>query len=94
MSRFTEELCQSADEIIAFIDGKGEVTVHRFALPRDLREKADITQEEMALLVGMNLPGYQAWESKPQRLHGAVGSLLRMLEKEPEVVKRTLLAAG
>ena len=94
MSQFADELNQSVDEAIAFIDGKGPMTVHRFALPRDLREKAGITEEDMASLTGMALPGYREWESRPQRLHGALGTLLLMLDKEPEAVKRTLLAAS
>ena len=71
MSQFTKELNQSVDEAIAFIDGERPLTVHRFALPRDLREKAGITQEEMASLTGMDLPDYLEWESRPQRLYGA-----------------------
>ena len=94
MSQFTRELYQSVDEAIAFIDGKRPATVHRFALPRDLREKAGITQEEMASLVGMELSDYQEWESRPQKLSGAVGSLLQILDKEPDTLKRTLLAAS
>lgn len=94
MSQFTDELNQSVDEAIAFIDGKGPMTVHRFALPKDLREKAGISREEMASLTGMTLPDYREWESRPQRLHGAIGSLLQMLDKEPDAVKRTLLAAS
>ena len=92
--QFSQELYQSVDEAIAFIDGKGPMTVHRFALPRDLREKAGIAQEEMASLTGMNLPDYQEWESRPQRLHGAIGFLLQTLDKEPDGIKRTLLAAS
>jgi len=40
------------------------------------------------------LPDYRQWESRPQRLHGAIGALLRMLDEEPEAVRRTLLAAS
>ena len=94
MTQFTDELNQSVDEAIAFIDGKGSMAIHRFALPRDLREKAGITQADMASLTGMTLPDYREWESSPQRLQGAIGALLRMLDKEPEAVKRTLPAVS
>ena len=92
--QFYQELYQSVDEAIAFIDGKGPMTVHRFALPRGVREKAGVTQEELATLTSMNLSDYREWECKPQRLHGAIGFLLQTLDKEPDVVKRTLRAAS
>lgn len=42
----------------------------------------------------MKLEDYQGWESQFQRLDGAVGNILRMLDEEPEAVKRILLAAS
>ena len=74
------------------IADQGTQAVHRSLLPRDLRRKAGITQEQMAPIVGMNLTDYQDWESRPQRLHGATGSLFKILDKEPGSFKRILLA--
>ena len=94
MSRFGEDLIQSLEETVAFLDGKGPGTLDYYVVPRDIRENADLTQEQMASLLGMKLADYQAWESRLQRLEGAVGNMLQMLDKEPDVVKRTLLAAS
>ena len=91
MSRFAEDLIQSMDETIAFLHGKGPATVYYHAVPRKIRKKAGITQEQMATLVGMDLPDYQEWEGEMQELSGAVVPLLQMLDKEPETVKRMLL---
>ena len=73
------------------IADQGTQTVYCSLLPRDLREKAGITQEQMAPLVGMNLANYRDWESRPQRLHGATGSLFKILDKQPSAFKRILL---
>ena len=92
--QFSQELSRSVEDAIAFLDGEGPAIVHYYVMPRDIRENAGITQEQMALLVGMKLTDYQEWESQLQRLEGAVGNMLQMLDKEPDAVKRTLLAAG
>ena len=91
MSDFTDELNQSVDEAIAFIDGKGPMTVHRFALPQNIREKAGITQAQMASLVGMDLPRYQEWETEVRRIDAPTASIFHLLKNDSEAVKRTLL---
>lgn len=94
MTQFSEELQQSVDEVIAFFDGKGPMTIHHFAVPRDLRQGAGISEHDMARILGMDLPDYQTWESDFKRLEGPVGSLLRILEAEPEAFKRVLLSGN
>ena len=46
----------------------------------------------MATLVGMSLSGYRKWEQGPRRLGGPAAALLRVIEREPEAVKRALLS--
>ena len=94
MSQFADDLIQSMDETVACLDGKGPATVYYHAIPREIRENAGITQQQMASLIGMDLPEYQEWEADMQELDAPTASLFQMLEKEPEAVKRTLPAAG
>lgn len=94
MSQFGKDLIQSLEETVAFLDGKGPGTLVYYIIPKEVRENANLTQEQAASLVGMKLKAYQEWEPQFQRLEGAVGNILRMLEEEPEAVKRTLLAAS
>ena len=92
--QFSQELSRSVEDAIAFLDGEGPAIVHHYVMPRDIRENADLTQEQMASLVGMKLIDYQEWESQHRRLEGAVGNMLQMLDKEPEAVQRILLAGS
>ena len=94
MSQFADDLIQSMDETVTFLDGKGPATVYHYAIPREIRENAGITQQQMASLIGMDLPKYQEWEADMQELDAPTASLFQILEKEPEAVKRTLPAAG
>ena len=45
----------------------------------------------MAPLMDMSLSGYQKWEQGTRRVSGPTATLLRVLEREPEAVKRALL---
>ena len=46
----------------------------------------------MAPLVGMSLSGYRKWEQGSRRVSGPAAALLEVIRKEPEAVKRALLA--
>ena len=58
------------------------------------RERAKLTQAQMAPLMGMSLSGYRKWEQGTRRISGPAATLLRVLEREPEAVKRALLSEG
>lgn len=46
----------------------------------------------MAPLMGMSLSGYRKWEQGQRRVSGPAATLLRVIEKEPAAVQRTLSA--
>ena len=48
----------------------------------------------MAPLMGMSLSGYRKWEQGSRRVSGPAATLLCVIEKKPEAVKRALLASG
>lgn len=91
MSGFGDDLIQAMTEALAHTKGKGTAIVHTPMAPRDVREHAKLTQAQMAPLMGMSLSGYRKWEQGQRRLSGPAATLLRMIEKEPEAVRRALL---
>ncbi len=90
MSSFGEDLIQSLTEAVAHAKGNGPALVHEPTNPRDVREHVKLTQAEMAPLIGMSLSGYRKWEQGQRRVSGPAATLLRVIEREPEAVRRAL----
>ena len=90
MSTFGEDLIQSLNEAIAHAKGEGPAIVHTPVDPREVRTHAKLTQAEMAPLMGMSLSGYRKWEQGQRRVSGPAATLLKVIEKEPEAVRRAL----
>ena len=93
MSTFGEDLIQSLNEALAHAKGKGPAIIHTAVTPREVRKQAKLTQAQMAPLMGMSLSGYRKWEQGTRRISGPAATLLCIMEKEPEAVKRALLSA-
>lgn len=92
MSTFGEELIQSLNEALAHAKGKGPAIVHAPVTPREVRKQAKLTQAQMAPLMGMSLSGYRKWEQGARSVSGPAETLLRVIQKEPEAVRRALLS--
>lgn len=92
MSTFADDLIQSLSEAVMHSAGQGSAIVHEPLNPRDIRTRAKLTQAQMAPLMGMSLSGYRKWEQGQRHLSGPAVSLLRLIEKEPDAVKRALIA--
>ncbi len=90
MSTFGEDLIQSLNEALAHARGEGPAVVHAPVAPREVRKQAKLTQVQMALLMGMSLSGYRKWEQGVRRVSGPAATLLRVIQKEPEAVRRAL----
>ena len=90
MSAFGEDLIQSLNEALAHAKGEGPAIVHPPVIPRKVRKQAKLTQAQMAPLMGMSLSGYRKWEQGTRRVSGPAATLLRIIEKEPDAVKRAL----
>lgn len=91
MSTLGDDLIQAMTEALAHAKGEGPAVVHAPIAPREVREKAHLTQAQMAPLMGMSVSGYRKWEQGQRRVSGPAATLLRMIEKEPDAVKRALL---
>ena len=90
MSTFGEDLIQSLDEALGHARGEGPAVVHTLVTPREVRKQAKLTQAQMAPLMGMSLSGYRKWEQGVRRVSGPAATLLRVIQKEPEAVRRAL----
>ena len=92
MSTFGKELIQSLGEALAHVKGEGPAIIHVPLDPREVRKRAKLTQAEMAPLMGMSLSGYRKWEQGRRTISGPAATLLRVIAKEPEAIKRALAA--
>ena len=90
MNTFGEDLIQSLNEALAHAKGEGPAIVHALVTPREVREQAKLTQAQMAPLMGMSLSGYRKWEQGTRRISGPAATLLRVIQQEPEAVRRAL----
>lgn len=93
MSTFGEDLIQSLNEALAHAKGEGPAIVHTPVTPREVRKQAKLTQAQMAALMGMSVSGYRKWEQGARRVSGPAATLLHIIEREPNAVRRALLAS-
>ena len=93
MSTFGDDLIRSLNEALAHAKGEGPAIVHTPVAPREVRKQAKLTQAQMAPLMGMSLSGYRKWEQGTRQVSGPAAMLLRVIQKEPEAVKRALSSA-
>lgn len=94
MSTFADDLIQSLNEAKAHAKGEGPAILHTPVTPRDVRKQANLTQAQMAPLMGMSLSGYRKWEQGSRQVSGPAATLLRVIQAEPEAVRRALFPAA
>ena len=90
MSTFGNDLIESLGEALAHAKGEGPAVIYSPVTPREVRKRAKLTQTQMAPLMGMSLSGYRKWEQGTRRVSGPAAMLLRVIQKEPEAVRRAL----
>ena len=91
MTTFGDDLVQALNEALAHAKGHGPGVVRAPMRPREIRKQAELTHTDGALM-GMSLSGYRRWEvgDGTRGVSGPATNLLRVIEKEPEAVKRGL----
>lgn len=92
MGTFGDDLIQTMTEALAHAKGEGPAIIHEPITPREVRERAHLTQAQMAPLMGLSLSGYRKWEQGQRRISGPAATLLRLIQREPDAVKRALLS--
>ncbi|MCI5076843.1 helix-turn-helix domain-containing protein [Oricola sp.] len=96
MTKFGADLVQAMSEALAHAQGKDipGIRVHGVDVgavdAKAIRKKLDLTQDEMATVLGTSPSGYKKWEQGKRQPSGAARTLLRIMEKEPEAVLRAL----
>lgn len=98
MTDFGKDLIAAMGEALAHVEGaKNGVKEHQVDLgaidARAIRKALNLTQEEMALVLGTSTSGYRKWEQGERQPSGAARMLLKIMEKEPEAVLRVVKAA-
>ena len=93
MSTFADNLIKSLNEALAHASGEGPAILHTPVAPRKVRESVKLTQAQMAPLMGMSLSGYRKWEQGARQVSGPAAILLRVIQREPDAVKRALLSS-
>lgn len=94
MSTFEEDLIESMTQALRMARGEPIGRTTTYPSPREVRKKAKLKQHEMAPLLGMSLSGYRKLEQGRRALQGPAAVLLRILDREPEAVRRALSLAA
>jgi putative transcriptional regulator len=96
MTKFGADLILAMSEALAHAQGKDVPGIRVSAVDvgtvnaKAIRKKLDLTQDEMATVLGTSPSGYKKWEQGKRQPSGATRTLLRIMEKEPEAVLRAL----
>jgi putative transcriptional regulator len=81
-------------EAVLYAKGKLKAKKHDIALPtidvHNARDKLKLTQEQFATTFGVSVATLRNWEQGRRLPTGAARLLIKIIEKEPETVKRVL----
>lgn len=90
LSNVTEgEIARQAREDDSESDVHGSLV---YPTPAAVRRKLKLTQRDVAALVGVPVATWRNWEQGRVTLDPAVRTLLRVLWREPEAVRRAMVA--
>jgi putative transcriptional regulator len=98
MTKFGADLIQAMSDVLAHAHGKDVrgMRLHSVDLgsvdAKAIRQKLELTQDEMAAVLGTSPSGYKKWEQGKRKPSGAARTLLLIMEREPEAVLRALSA--
>jgi putative transcriptional regulator len=93
MSTFGKDLIKSANEALAI--ARGEAEPARSVVVRDvdiaaMRKRLGLTQQEFASRFGLNVGILRDWEQKRRNPDKAARTLLAVIDREPDAVRRAL----
>jgi putative transcriptional regulator len=97
MSKAGKRLLSSAHQALAFAEGSSTdgfvVHVPETVDIRAIRQREGLSQEQFARRYGFALSALRDWEQGRRQPDRAARLLLRVIEQEPEAVRRALNAA-
>lgn len=98
MSTFGKRLIGSAEEALAFAEGRARAGKYRVHIPaaidvKLIRGKLGLSQRQFAEQYGFSVRTVQEWEQGRAVPQGAARNFLVVLDREPGAVARALMAA-
>jgi putative transcriptional regulator len=95
MSNTGKDIIQGLEEALAHARGKRVPVISRNVEVKAIdvkriRRSLDLTQEQMAELLGTSVSGYRKWEQGARQPRGAAKTLLKVMEREPKALLRAL----
>jgi putative transcriptional regulator len=95
--RAFEKIRAGAEGAIAIGRGEADPATYRVHVPaevdvRAIRRKLGMSQAQFAASFGFGLDAVQNWEQGRRRPEGAARALLKVIEHEPDAVRRALAA--
>ncbi len=97
MTDFGKDLITSMAQALAHASGgdNSGVIVHEGDVEdvdvKAIRTRLNLTQKDMAAVLGTSPSGYRKWEQGRRKPSGAARTLFKVMEKEPEAVLRALI---
>ena len=97
MSDAGKRLIESAEQALAFAEGRAQPKAYRVHIPeeiavRRIREQFHMSQAQFAKEFGFSVRTLQDWEQGRSVPRGVSKHFLLVLQREPEAVKRALAA--
>jgi putative transcriptional regulator len=95
MSKAGERIIRSARQALAYAQGRADPSTFRAHVPDEidvcsLRRKVGMSQEQFARHFGVSKRTVQDWEQRRRRPEGPARAFLRVIEREPDAVRRAL----
>ncbi len=92
MSKLGSRMIQSANEALAYASGEESVgfVVHKPVDVKALRTRLDLAQPEFAARYGLSVGTVRDWEQGRTVPDRPAQVLLRIIDAEPELVRRVL----
>lgn len=97
MSEAGKRLIESAEQALAFAEGRATQEDYRVHIPKEIdvrhiREQFHMSQGQFAQEFGFSVRTLQEWEQGRSVPSGVSKHFLLVLQKEPEAVRRALTA--
>jgi putative transcriptional regulator len=96
--RKKNRIVQGAREALAFVTGEANSNNYRIHVPSDVdvagvRRRLSLSQTEFSQRFGFNPASVRDWEQGRAKPAGPIRAYLKVIEKDPEAVKKALTAA-
>ena len=97
MSKAGERLLKSAEQALAFAEGKVGEADYQIHLPekvdvKEIRKSMEMSQGDFAAFFGFSKRTLQQWEQGRSEPRGVAKNFLLVLKDQPEMVRKTLLS--